>query len=113
MPKPKAPEHLAAPTRTWWRSVVETYVLEPHHVRLLTLAGEAWDRAQEARQTLEKSGAYFETRFGEPRVHPAVAVERDSRLSFARLLRELNLDLDAPPSEDGRPPRVRGVQRAV
>ena len=40
---PKPPRHLKAPTKRWWKSVVDGYSLEPHHVRLLTLAAEAWD----------------------------------------------------------------------
>ena len=98
----KAPSHLRAETQAWFRAVVDAYELEPHHVRLLTLAGEAWDRAHEARETLEREGAYFHDRFGCPKAHPAVQVERDSRIGFARLLREL--DLDGEPAPD---PRLR------
>jgi hypothetical protein len=85
--------------------VVRDYQLEQHHVRLLTLAAEAWDRAEEARETIGAKGAYYEDRFGKPKTHPAIAVERDSRLAFARLLREL--DLDGSPEADPRPPRLR------
>jgi phage terminase small subunit len=82
---------------------VAEYRLEDHHVRLLTLACEAWDRAQEARTTLETEGSYFIDRFKQPKAHPAIAVERESRVSFARLLREL--DLEGDPQPDIRPPR--------
>jgi phage terminase small subunit len=101
--KPKAPKHLKLATRRWWQGVVEEFSLEPHHVRLLTLAAEAWDRAQEARETIATVGAYFTDRFNCPRAHPAVGVERDSRIGFARLLRELDLDVE-PPRAPGRPP---------
>jgi len=101
----RAPAHLAKPTAAWWRSVVAEYRLEDHHVRLLTLACEAWDRAQEARTTLEAEGSYFIDRFKQPKAHPAIAVERESRVSFARLLREL--DLEGDPQPDIRPPRRR------
>jgi P27 family predicted phage terminase small subunit len=103
MPK-QAPQHLRKPTRDWWRQVVSDYELEPHHVRLLTLAAEAWDRAQEARETIDREGAYYQDRFGQPKGHPALATERDSRIAFARLMREL--DLDGSPAPDSRPPRV-------
>lgn len=102
----RAPAHLAESTRAWWRDVSAEYQLEAHHERLLTLAAEAWDRAQEAREELSRAGTYFANRFGEPRAHPAVAVERDSRTAFARLIREL--DLDGEPLPDPRPPRRRG-----
>ena len=99
----EAPSHLREATAEWWARVLRDYDLEEHYVRLLTLAGEAWDRAQEARETLAEEGSYFTDRFGAPKAHPAVAVERDSRIAFARLLREL--DLDAEPAPDVRLPR--------
>jgi len=98
----KPPSHLRAATRRWYASVVEQYDLDPHHERLLQAAAETWDRFQEARDRLGRDGTYVEGRYG-VRAHPAVAVERDSRLAFARLLREL--DLDGEPGPDPRPPR--------
>lgn len=93
----RAPAHLTEPTRRWWRSVMDTFEVEEHQERLLTLAGEAWDRALEARETIAAQGAYYSDRFGQPRAHPALAVERDSRVAFARLVRELGLDPPASP----------------
>ena len=106
MPSPrlKAPTHLRPPTRKWWLAVVRDWSLEAHHIRLLTLACEAFDRGEEARQILKKAGAYYRDRFGQPKEHPALAVERDSRIAFARLLRELDLDTEAGPAVS-RPPR--------
>lgn len=97
--------HLEAKTRKWWRNVLDDYDLEEHHVKLLTLAAEAWDRCQEARRILDENGLTYTDRFGCPRARPEVAIERDSRIAFARLLRELALDLE-PPEEPGRPPRL-------
>jgi hypothetical protein len=52
----------------------------------------------------------IEDRFGFPRP-PEIAVERDSRLAFARLVRELDLDTEATP--DGkRPPALPSNRRA-
>jgi phage terminase small subunit len=87
--------------------VVAEFRLEQHHVRLLTLAAEAWDRGQEAREALTKEGLTFVDRFGQPHARPEVAIERDARIAFARLLRELALDVD-PPADDARPPRIVG-----
>lgn len=96
MSGPRAPQHLAERTRAWWRSVLADYDLDEHHVRLLTLAAEAWDRSQEARAALA-DGTTFVDRFGQPRARPEVAIERDARIAFARLLRELDLDAEATP----------------
>jgi hypothetical protein len=78
--------------------VLRDFDLDEHRVRLLTLAAEAWDRAQEAREAIVVHGPVYEDRFGQPRARPEVAIERDSRIAFARLLREL--DLDGEPGPD-------------
>ena len=101
-----APKHLQPTTRKWWREVESTYLLESHQRRLLTLAGEAWDRCQQAREILGAEGIVAKDRYGSPKAHPAVAIERDSRLAFARLVRELALEDGETP--DSRPPRPRG-----
>jgi len=102
-----APAHLRPDTAAWWASVAGAFSLEPHHLRILTLAAEAWDRGQEAREAITKYGAVYIDRFEQPRARPEVAIERDSRIAFARLVRELALDIDAP-EEPGRPPRLGG-----
>jgi hypothetical protein len=73
-------------------------------MRVAVLAAESWDRAQQAREEIDRAGAYYTDRLGEPRAHPAVGVERDSQIRFARLVRELNLEDAAP---EPRPPRIR------
>lgn len=104
---PKAPKHLRAATARWWESVLADYALEPHHVRLLTLASESWDRCQQAREALAEGGLTFNDRFGQPHARPEIAIERDSRIAFARLVRELGLDVNEP-SAEVRPPTIRG-----
>jgi phage terminase small subunit len=107
---PKPPRGLRRATRAWWLSVVETYQLEDHHVRLLTLAAESWDRAQEARDAIRKHGlTYEDPKLRRPVARPEVAIERDSQIRFARLLRELDLDVEAPAPERSRPPALRSV----
>jgi phage terminase small subunit len=94
--KSKAPEHLTPATRAWVEAVLDEYDLEAHHIRLLTLAAESWDRCQQAREALAVHGLIFVDRLGQPRARPEVPIERDARISFARLIRELGLDVDAP-----------------
>lgn len=105
---PKAPAHLSPATAKWWLDVVSEYELEPHHVRILTLACEAWDRCTQAREVVERDGITTTDRFGQMKPHPAVAVERDSRTAFARMLRELALDVDGPAEEAPRMPTIPG-----
>lgn len=102
---PKTPPHLRQETQKWFRSVLSDFDLEGHHVRLLTLAAEAWDQAQSAREVLDRDGQTYTDRFGQPKARPEVDILQNARIAFARLLRELALDgVDAP--ETPRPPRT-------
>lgn len=101
--RPEPPDHLADPTRHWFNEVVDAFELEPHHVRLLILAAESWDRHVQARKAIDRHGLTYEDANGLPKTRPEVAIERDSRLHFARMLRELSLDAIEPP-ETPRPP---------
>ncbi len=105
MARRTAPAHLSRKTKAWWHDVIKVYELDEHHIKLLTLACEAWDRAVEAREALNGAGLTFDDRFGQPRARPEVGIERDSRLAFAKLLRELDLDR-VPPPAPSRPPRI-------
>ena len=99
--KYRVPGHLKPPTKAWFADCLANYQLEPHHVRLLQLAGEAWDRTQQARARLDAEGLTVTGR-----AHPCIAIERDSRTAFARLIRELDLDVEEPLPE--RIARARG-----
>ncbi|MBZ9815050.1 hypothetical protein [Mesorhizobium sp. CA7] len=101
---PKPPSHLSKPAKKWWKAVVEDYDLDAHHIHLLRLAAEALDRGTQAREIIDRDGMTFTDRFGCPRARPEVAVERDSRIAFARLVRELAIDAPAPDAP--RPPRT-------
>lgn len=102
----RTPKHLQPATATWFESVLADYDLQDHHVRLLLLAAQAWDRAEDARLAIAEKGLTFDDRFDQPHARPEIAIERDSRIAFARLLRELCLDLE-PPAER-RPPSRGG-----
>jgi P27 family predicted phage terminase small subunit len=92
----KPPSHLRAETKKWFTSVLDDYELEDHHIRLLILACESWDRATQARETIAEHGIFYTDRLGSPRKHPAVSVEESARIAFARLVRELSLDVEPP-----------------
>lgn len=109
--RPKAPRHLRAATRRWFEHVASTWELESHHLRLLQLAAEAWDRGQQARALIASEGLTKQTRDGGAKLHPAVRVEAGAQIAFARLLRELDLDVD-PPAESKRPPTLRSIRGA-
>ena len=107
---PQPPAHLRPATADWWRSVMADFDLEAHHVLLLTAAAEALDRATEARGLLAAEGLTVPTGNGGCKPHPAAGIERDNKTLFARLLRELDLDVGGP-APDARPPALRSNRR--
>ena len=92
------PKNLRPATKLWIRQVANDYELESHHIKLLIQAGEVYDRILLARETIEKDGAYFTDRWGCPKSHPGLSEERQNRIAFARLVRELNLSEETPDS---------------
>jgi len=103
----KPPQHLSRSAKRWWRAVSDTFELENHDFLRLQACCEAWDRLQAARVILDEHGVFYTDRFGQPRSHPAVALERDSRTGFLRALREMGLD-HAEVGDPERPPRSVG-----
>jgi phage terminase small subunit len=106
---------LSPSARQWWTTTCETYVLAEHHLRILRLACEAWDRAQQAREILADEGLTVPAAGGGVRAHPCTGIERDARLAVARLVRELDLDTEPPVAERIGPPAIfsnRGGRRA-
>lgn len=91
---PAPPDHLSDESIAWWNQAVGDFDFEPHHLRLLQAACEAWDRCQAAREQVANTGLTFIDPSGSIKANPAVAIERDARTLFARLVRELNLDGD-------------------
>ena len=80
-------------------------------MRLLQAAVECWDRLQQARELLARDGLVIEGREVGMRPHPAAAIERDSRIAFARLIRELDLDVEPPGSARTAPAPLRSNRR--
>ena len=99
-------DHLRKPTRDWFDSVLESYELEEHHRRLLLAAAECWDQSQLAREQLAEGGLTFTDRFGQERPRPQTTIEKDAKILFSRLVRELQLDHEPP--RETRIPRQSG-----
>ncbi|RWC41967.1 MAG: hypothetical protein EOS28_18420 [Mesorhizobium sp.] len=103
---PAAPSHLSAASRKWWDEIVREYDLQSHHLRLLQACAESWERMQAARAAIAKHGLVYVDAQGCPKARPEIAIERDSKIGFARLIRELDLDFEAP-AESPRSPAIR------
>ena len=99
----QAPLSLSERSVALWTEVTLDYELDGAQLALLEEACRSLDRADEARAIVDEAGATFLDRFDQPKVHPAVGVERDQRGLFARLIRELGLN---PLTIDTRPPSI-------
>jgi phage terminase small subunit len=86
--------------RAWWQQVLAAYALEPHHLLLLEAACRAWDQACAARAVIAKEGLTCIDNRHNVRRRPEVAIEQASYARFARALRDLGLDKDAPPAPE-------------
>src|SRR5260370_2513728 len=93
------------------RSTQATIIAIDHHLHLLRLACDALDRAEQARQALATLGTIYLDRFNAPHPRPEVAIERDSRIAFARLCRELALDTETAAA--ARPPALPSNRRSL
>ena len=90
------PGHLRPETKRWWRRIVAEYQLEQHHLKLLQLAAESWDRSNEARELLATQGLTFLDDRRNVRANPLILVEKDAKSLFMRALAALHLDVEPP-----------------
>lgn len=86
-----APDSLSHHSRALWKQITGDFTLETSEAELLRLALEALDRGEQARLVLADEGIVSTGRYGQRLAHPAVAIERDSRLAAARLFKQLAL----------------------
>ncbi len=101
--KPNPPAALSRPAKDQWRRYMDAYAIDDEHGRfLLGIAMEAYGRMREAAAIVKRDGASTKDRFGMPRSHPSLIVERDARAAMVAALRQLNLDV-LPVQKPGRP----------
>jgi P27 family predicted phage terminase small subunit len=94
--RPRPPAHLSREARAWWRSIADTWDLEPHHRALLDQAATALDRAREAREVIGRDGAVTMDRFKQARAHPAARVEAAAWAEVRHCIAAMRLDESAP-----------------
>jgi len=100
----KPPVFLSGKARRWWREVVGEFSFDSApEWQLLELAAGTLDRIDEARKAIAEHGLMVPTGQGGLKPNPAANLERDSKILFARLCRELRLG--EPVADDTRLPR--------
>ncbi len=99
----KPPASLSLGARSWWRRIQKDFVVDDEAgLLVLETALLAFDRMEAARKLIDAEGSVVKDRFGQPRAHPAVVIERDARSAMLTGLRQLNLDVE-PARRLGRP----------
>ena len=97
------PKHLSREAKRIWNEIASEYgVDDPAGLRILRVSLEAFDRAQAAREQIEKDGMTLTGRDGQIKNHPLLTVERDARAAFLAGLKALHLDFE-PIKQVGRP----------
>ena len=100
----RPPGHLSKEGQEIWCDILQEYAIDDAAgMRILRVALEAYDRAQAARAAIDKTGMMFNDRFGAPKPHPLLPIERDSRAAFLAGMKALNLDLEPLRDRPGRP----------
>jgi len=104
MKKIEAPGHLSQEARKLWCDLVDEYAIgDVAGLAILRTALEAFDRCQAARESIQRNTMLIVGRDGQPKPHPLLTVERDSRAAFLQGLKSLNLDIEPLRDRPGRP----------
>lgn len=102
--KKKAPAHLSKEAKIMWNDLIDEYGIgDCAGLRILRVALESFDRAQAARENIDRVGLLVKDKFGQVKPHPLLPIERDSRAAFLSGLKALNLDLEPLRDRPGRP----------
>jgi len=92
-PPPDPPDHLSEASKEIWNRLF--YKIEtPGRAILLQTALEAYDRALEARQVVDREGLTWESETsGAIHAHPAVKIEREYLAIVVKVFNQLRLNL--------------------
>ena len=100
----RAPAHLSKEAKRIWKDLIDEYgIQDVAGLKILRTSLESFDRAQKAREEIDRDGMTIADKFGQIKVHPLLAIERDSRAAFLSGLKALNLDLEPLRDGPGRP----------
>ena len=104
MKKTIPPSHLSKDAKKMWKGLIAEYgINDVAGLRILRVALESYDRAQAARETIDREGLTVTDKWKQVKSHPLLPIERDSRAAFLSGLKALNLDLEPLRDGPGRP----------
>ena len=100
----RAPKHFSREAKQIWKGIIEEYeITDIAGLKILKVSLEAFDRSEAARESIMERGMVILDKFNQPKPHPLLTVERDSRAAFLSGLKSLNLDLEPLRDKAGRP----------
>lgn len=102
--RPKPPGRLSREAKAWWKRILDAFPLEDASLLILESGLECFDTMRQAQETIRKSGTVVDDRFGCPKMHPAVLIERDAKSAMLRHFKALSIDLEPLRDAPGRPP---------
>jgi phage terminase small subunit len=109
-------QHLRPSTRQWIEEIQAVYVVPSANLRLLILAGEALDIAEQARQQIAEQGLAVTNSHGTVRTNPLLRVAHSAAIRFAQLTKAAGLLDAAPPAAataTHKPKSPRGKARKM
>ncbi len=102
-----APQYLSEASRELWDYFVSNYEFERHQLETLKDALRAKDRAWQAKIQLDQDGLTIADRFGKPKKHPAVDIEKEYIKLASNLFLSLGLDYEPLNDRPGRPAQAQ------
>jgi phage terminase small subunit len=98
------PEGLQETGKRFYEQVLVEYDMgDAHDKARLVMACRCLDEIAHDEALIEKQGRFIKDRFQQVKEHPAGRAIRENKTLFCRIIREIGLDITAPP--DSRPPR--------
>jgi P27 family predicted phage terminase small subunit len=85
---PRAPQHLSDEMKDLWKAILRDLDLEPDALVTFRAACEQWDRAQQARELINRDGLMLNGK-----AHPALTAEKNAYQNYLRCMRALGLDV--------------------
>jgi P27 family predicted phage terminase small subunit len=95
-----------------WKEITTNWELDESMLILLTIALESYQRLQQAKAILDKTGLIIKTPSGQVKKHPALEAEKVARQGFLMAWRMLNLGIEAPGAV-GRPAGRGGFSQCL
>jgi P27 family predicted phage terminase small subunit len=89
------PSHLSAKAKLLWQKIVPRRATSPERLTLLAIALGAFDRLEEVRLEIKKTGLTTTTkRSGAVHLNPLLRVEKEARAQFLQAWTALHLEFD-------------------